>query len=95
MNRVNLLFTNWRTGEPDNGSGLQIKTNCVNEFAGTNDGLLFTFCNGDQCCSTDEIKLNNRNCCLDDDCATPDVFGSSETGSCKYFDFESYIDTLR
>ena len=82
MNRVNLLFTNWRAGEPDNGLGLQIKTNCVNEFAGTNDGLLFTFCNGEQCCSTDEIKLS-------DNCTTPDVFGSSMTGACKDFDFES------
>ena len=61
---------------------LVVKTNCVGEHSGTKDGLLFTFCNGEQCCSTDEIKLS-------DSCTTPDVFGSSKTGDCKDFDFES------
>ena len=59
-----------------------VKTNCVGEHLGTKDGLLFTFCNGEQCCSTDEIKLS-------DNCTKPDVFGSSKTGACKDFDFES------
>ena len=48
----------------------------------TTHGLLFTFCNGEQCCSTDEIQISN-------DCKTPDVFGSSKTGACKDFDFGS------
>ena len=61
---------------------LVVKTNCVGEYSGTKDGLLFTFCNGGQCCSTDEIKLS-------DNCTIPDVFGSSKTGACKDFDFES------
>ena len=63
---------------------LVVKTNCGVAYAGTNEGLLFTFCNGDQCCSTDEIKLS-------DNCTTPDVFGSSMTGACKDFDFESEL----
>ena len=61
---------------------LVVKTHCGLEYAGTKDGLLFTFCNGGQCCSTDEIKLS-------DNCTIPDVFGSSRTGACKDFDFES------
>ena len=61
---------------------LVVKTKCGSEHAGTKDGLLFTFCNGEQCCSTDEIKLS-------DNCTTLDVFGSSKTGACKDFDFWS------
>ena len=52
------------------------------KYAGTKDGLLFTFCNGEQCCSTDEIKLS-------DNCTSLEVFGSSKTGACKDFEFES------
>ena len=59
-----------------------VKTWCGDAHAGTIHGLLFTFCKGEQCCSTDEIQIS-------DGCTTPDVFGSSKTGSCKDFDFES------
>ena len=72
---------------------MQIKTLCGTKYAGTNDELSLTFCNFDQCCSTGGIRLangrqitSNRNVV---DCMTPDVFGSSKTGACKDFDFES------
>ena len=61
---------------------LVVKTKCGVAEPETIHGLLFTFCNGEQCCSTDEIQIS-------DGCTTPDVFGSSKTGACKGFDFDS------
>ena len=72
---------------------LQIKTLCGKPFTGTNDDLLITFCNSDQCCSTGGIQLTNG---LQGgsngyavDCNTPDIFGSSQIGDCKDFEFGS------
>ena len=77
-----ILSTTQTTTNTTTTLELVVKTNCGVAYAGTNEGLLFTFCNGDQCCSTDEIKISG-------DCTTPDVLGSSKTGACKDFDFES------
>ena len=70
---------------------LQIKTLCGKPLTGTNDDLLITFCNSDQCCSTGGIQLTNG---LQGgsngyavDCNTPDIFGSSQIGDCKDFEF--------
>ena len=74
---------------------LQIKTLCGKMYAGTNDDLLFTFCNSDQCCSTGGIQLTNGkgngNPSNDYpvDCNMLDIFGSSQIGDCKYFEFGS------
>ena len=38
---------------------MQIKTLCGKIYTGTNDDLLFTFCNSGQCCSTGGIQLTN------------------------------------
>ena len=70
---------------------LQVKTLCGLQYTGTNDDLLFTFCTFDQCCSTGGIQLTNGG---DPngfavDCNTPDIFGSSQIGDCKYFEFGS------
>ena len=67
---------------------------CGKLFTGTNDDLVFTFCDSDQCCSMGEIQLTNGSqgsndyavdyaCCNTPDCNTPDVFGSSQQGDCK------------
>ena len=71
---------------------LQIKTLCGKMYAGTNDDLLFTFCNSDQCCSTGGIQLTNGRQGSNgntDDCNTPDIFGSSQIGDCKDFEIGS------
>ena len=74
---------------------LQIKTLCGKMYAGTNDDLLFTFCNSDQCCSTGGIQLTNgkgNGNPYNDypvDCNMLDVFGSSQIGNCKDFEFGS------
>ena len=71
---------------------LQIKTLCETIWAGTNDDLLFTFCNSDQCCSTGGLQLTNAIQGSNGyavDCNTPDIFGSSQIGDCKYFEFGS------
>ena len=71
---------------------LQIKTLCGKINAGTNDDLLFTFCNSDQCCSTGGIQLTNGRQGSNGyavDCNMPDIFGSSQIGDCKYFEFGS------
>ena len=71
---------------------LQIKTLCGKINAGTNDDLLFTFCTFDQCCSTGGIQLTNGGGVPNGsavDCNTPDIFGSSQIGDCKYFEFGS------
>ena len=66
---------------------------CGITWAGTNDWLSFTFCNGQKCCSTDEIQLaNGREDTANEkpvDCTIPDVFGNTMIGSCKDFDFGS------
>ena len=69
---------------------LQIKTLCGKINTGTNDDLLFTFCNSDQCCSTGEIQLTNGRQGSNGypvDCNTPDILGSSQLGDCKDFEF--------
>ena len=74
---------------------------CGKLFTGTNDDLVFTFCDSDQCCSMGEIQLTNGRqgsndyafdyaCCNTTDCNTPDIFGSSQIGDCKDFEFESH-----
>jgi hypothetical protein len=70
---------------------LQIKTLCGKILTGTNDDLLFTFCNSDQCCSTGGIQLTNgrQRSNFVVDCNTPDIFGSSRIGDCKDFEFGS------
>ena len=71
---------------------LQIKTLCGKILTGTNDDLLFTFCNSDQCCSTGGIQLTNGRQGSNGyavDCNTPDIFGSSQIGDCKDFEFGS------
>ena len=71
---------------------LQIKTLCETIWAGTNDDLLFTFCNSDQCCSTGGIQLTNGKEGSNGfavNCNTPDVFESSQIGDCKDFEFGS------
>ena len=72
---------------------LQIKTTCGITWAGTNDWLSFTFCNGQKCCATDEIQLaNGREDTAKEnpvDCTIPDIFGNAMIGSCKDFDFRS------
>ena len=65
---------------------LQIKTLCGKILTGTNDDLLFTFCNSDQCCSTGGIQLTNGYAV---DCNMPHIFGSSQIGDCKDFEFGS------
>ena len=71
---------------------LQIKTLCGKPLTGTNDALLFTFCNSDQCCSTGGLQLTNAiqgSNGYTVDCNTPDIFGSSQIGDCKDFEFGS------
>ena len=71
---------------------LQIKGLCGKSFTGTNDDLLFTFCNSDQCCSTSGIQLTNGrqgSNVFDDDCNMPYIFGSSQIGDCKDFELGS------
>ena len=71
---------------------LQIKTLCGKPLTGTNDDLLFTFCNSDQCCSTGGLQLTNAIQGSNGyavDCNTPDIFGSSQIGDCKNFEFGS------
>ena len=71
---------------------LQIKTLCGKKYTGTIDDLFFTFCNSDQCCSTGGIQLTNGRQGSNGyavDCNTPDIFGSSQIGDCKYFEFGS------
>ena len=66
---------------------------CGITWAGTNDWLSFTFCNGQKCCATDEIQLaNGREDTANEnpvDCTIPDIFGNAMIGSCKDFDFRS------
>ena len=64
--------------------GLQIKTLCI-QHGGTGGDLSFTFCNSDQCCSTGGIQPTNGN----GNCNMPDIFGSSQIGDCKDFEFGS------
>ena len=71
---------------------LQIKLLCRKLYTGKNDDLLFTFCTFDQCCSTGGIQLTNGVGLSNGsavDCDTPDIFGSSQIGDCKYFEFGS------
>ena len=71
---------------------LQIKTLCGRIYTGTKDDLLFKFCNSDgQCCSTGGIQLTNgrQSNGYPVDCNMPDIFGSSQIGDCKYFEFGS------
>ena len=72
---------------------LQIKTLCGIQYSGTKDDVLFTFCNSDkQCCSTGRIQLTNGRQSSNGypvDCNMLDVFGSSQIGNCKDFEFGS------
>ena len=71
---------------------LQIKTLCGKKYTGTKDDLSFTFCNSGQCCSTNGIQLTNGRQGSNGnavDCNTPDIFGSSQIGDCKGFEFGS------
>ena len=71
---------------------LQVKTLCGKKYTGTPDDLIFTFCNSDKCCSTGGIQLINGNEDADSfvvDCHMPDIFGSSQIGDCKDFEFGS------
>ena len=72
---------------------LEIKTICGINWAGTNDWLSFTFCNGPKCCSTGDLQFTNGR---EDtankqpvNCTIPDVFGSTIIGACKDFKFGS------
>ena len=71
---------------------LQIKTQCGEKYAGTKDDLIFTFDNSGQSCSTGGIQLTNGRQGSNGytvDCNTPDIFGSSQIGDCKDFEFGS------
>jgi len=71
---------------------LQIKTLCGQIHTGTKDDLRFKFCNFGKCCSTGGIQLTNGKTGSNDfavDCHTPDIFGSSQIGDCKDFEFGS------
>jgi hypothetical protein len=71
---------------------LEIKTLCGLNYTGTNDDLLFTFCTFDRCCSTGGIQLTNGGGVSNGsavNCDTPDIYGSSQIGDCKYFEFGS------
>ena len=71
---------------------LQVKTLCGEQNTGTIDDLLFTFCNSGQCCSTGGLQLTNAIQGSNGyavDCNMPDIFGSSQIGDCKDFEFGS------
>ena len=72
---------------------LQIKTLCGLKNTGTKNDLIFKFCNSDgQCCSTGGIQLKNGRQSYNGypvDCYMPDIFGSSQIGDCKDFEFGS------